>query len=292
MALDYQTLKNWPFGPVEQTWSQRDTMLYALALGCGADSGNADNLRFVYEEGLRALPTMATVLGYPGFWMMQEASGIDWRRVVNGEQRLILHRPLPTAGRFIGRSRVTHITDKGKVGALVVTARELSNAVTGDLLATVQTVTVCRGDGGYSATGQPSDEPLPPLPGPPADRSPDDVIDLPTRPETALIYRLVGGDMNPLHADPRSAAAAGFERPILHGLASFGLVGRAVLAVCCGGDPTRLTALAARYSAPVFPGETLRTEIWRIGQQAHFRASIPARNALVLSHGLARCAAA
>jgi len=290
MALDYQTIKNWPFGTVEQTWSQRDTMLYALALGCGADPVDADNLRFVHEDNLCALPTMATALGYPGFWMMQEASGIDWRRVLNGEQRLTLHRPLPVAGRFIGRSRVTHITDKPGTGALVVTERQLTDADSGSLLATVQTVTVCRGDGGYSSSGQPSDAPLPPLPPPPIDRPPDHVIDLPTRPETALLYRLISGDMNPLHADPRAAAAAGFERPILHGLASFGLVGRAVLAACCGGDPARLTALAARYSAFVFPGETLRAEIWREGRQAHFRATVPARNALALNYGLAELA--
>jgi acyl dehydratase len=158
------------------------------------------------------------------------------------------------------------------------------------LLATVQTVTVCRGDGGYSATGHPSDAPLPPLPAPPSDRPPDHVIDLPTRPETALIYRLISGDMNPLHADPRAALAAGFARPILHGLATFGIIGRAVLAACCDGEPSRLRALAARYSASVLPGETLRAEIWRNGQQAHFRASIPERNVIALNHGFAEFA--
>jgi acyl dehydratase len=291
MALDYHKLKAWPFDEIEQRWSERDSMLYALALGCGSDPLNPSSLRFAYEAELLALPTMAVVLGYPGFWMKHPDSGINWTRVLHGEQRMVIHQALPASGHFLGRSRVLRITDKGRAGALVTTERDVLAADTGALLATVQSVSLCRGDGGYSAAGQPSDEVLQPLP-PTPDSAPDHVCELPTRPETALIYRLISGDFNPLHADPKVAAVAGFERPILHGLATYGIAGRAILAICCDGDPTRLKSLAVRFSAPVVPGETLRTEIWRIGDAVHFRTLVVERDVVVLDHGVANIKAA
>lgn len=286
MAIDYARLKSWPFGVVEQVWTERDTMLYALAVGCGGDPGSANDLHCVYEADLQALPTMATVLCYPGFWMQHEDTGIDWQRVVNGEQRLQIHRPLPAKGTLVGRSRVTHITDKGAAGVLVTTERQVSDAASGVVLATVQTVAFCRGDGGYSATDQASDEPLPILP-PVPQRCPEQVGSLTTRTESALLYRLASGDMNPLHADPAVATAAGFDRPILHGQASFAIAGRTLIAACCDGQPSRLTSIAARFTAPVYPGETLRTEIWQDGESIHFRTLVSERQQVVLDHGIA-----
>lgn len=297
MAIDYQHLKSRVFTPVRQHYTERDTMLYALSLGLGNDPLNASALPFVYEGlegGLRALPSQAVVLGYPGFWAREPDTGIDWVKLLHGEQRMRLHRPLPASGEVVGHNRITHLTDKGEgKGAIMVTERRLETAA-GELLATVQQVTFLRGDGGYSQQGggQPSDAPLPALQPTPQDRAPDFTDTQPTRPEAALLYRLMG-DYNPLHADPAVAAKAGFERPILHGLASYGLVAHAVLRRCCGGDPARLKALDIRFAAPVYPGETLVTEIWRVpGQptQVQLRARVLERDKVVLSHGFAELA--
>ena len=297
MAIDYQHLKSRVFTPVRQHYTERDTMLYALSLGLGNDPLNASALPFVYEGlegGLRALPSQAVVLGYPGFWAREADTGIDWVKLLHGEQRMRLHRPLPASGEVVGHNRITHLTDKGEgKGAIMVTERRLETAA-GELLATVQQVTFLRGDGGYSQQGggQPSDAPLPALQPTPQDRAPDFTDTQPTRPEAALLYRLMG-DYNPLHADPAVAAKAGFERPILHGLASYGLVAHAVLRRCCGGDPARLKALDIRFAAPVYPGETLVTEIWRVPghpAQVQLRARVLERDKVVLSHGFAELA--
>lgn len=291
MAIDYQRLKARTFAPVRQAYTARDTMLYALSLGLGADPLDERALPFVYEGapgGLRVLPSFSAVLGYPGFWAKDPDSGLDWVRLLHGEQRLTVHRPLPAAGTVVGHSRITHITDKGEgKGAILVTERRVADEA--DVpYATLQQVSFCRGDGGYSRLlgGQPSDEALPALPATPEDRAPDCVDDQPTRPEAALLYRLLADD-NPLHADPAVARAAGFERPILHGLASYALAGRALVRQCAGDDPARLRSLDLRFASPVYPGETLRTEIWVSGNLLQFRARVLERDKVVLSHGRA-----
>ncbi len=297
MAIDYQHLKNRAFAPVHQHYTERDTMLYALSLGLGNDPLDAAALPFVYEGapgGLRALPTQAVVLGYPGFWAREPDTGIDWVKLLHGEQRVRWHRPLPASGEVVGHNRITHLTDKGEgKGAIMITERRLESAA-GEWMATVQQVTFLRGDGGYSQQGggQPSDAPLPALQPTPEDRAPDFTDTQPTRPEAALLYRLTG-DTNPLHADPAVATKAGFERPILHGLASYGLVAHAVLRQCGAGVPARLKALDIRFAAPVYPGETLVTEIWRVpGPPGQFqlRARVAERDKVVLSHGFAELA--
>lgn len=291
MPIDYHRLKARDFGVIRQTYTERDTLLYALSLGLGNDPLDPDALPFIYEGtpgGLRTLPTMAAVLGYPGFWARQPDTGIDWVRLMHGEQGLTIHQPLPAAGTLLGRNRISHLIDKGEgKGAIVVVERQVEGE-DGTRYATLRQVIFCRGDGGFSQLngGQPSDPPLPPLPATPEDRAPDCTDDQPTRPEAALLYRLMGDD-NPLHADPAVARAAGFERPILHGLASYGLAARAILRQCAGNDPARLRSLDLRFAAPVFPGETLRTEIWRDGSQVRFRARVLERDRVVLSHGVA-----
>lgn len=297
MAIRYDHLKQRAFAPIRQHYAERDTMLYALSLGLGSDPLDEAALPFVFEGkagGLRALPTQAVVLGYPGFWAREADTGIDWVKLLHGEQRMRLHRPLPASADIVGHNRITHLSDKGEgKGAIMVTERRLETAQ-GELLATVQQVSFLRGDGGYSLRdgGQPSDAPLPALQPVPEERAPDFTDTRAIRPEAALLYRLMG-DYNPLHADPAVAAAAGFARPILHGLASYGLVGHALLRQCAGGDPARLRALDIRFAAPVYPGETLVTEIWRVpGQLNHFqlRARVAERDKVVLSHGWAELA--
>ena len=294
MTISYPHLKQRHFPPQRQHYTERDTMLYALSLGLGNDPVDESALPFVYEGapgGLRALPSLAVVLGYPGFWAREADTGIDWVKLLHGEQRMRIHRPLPASAEVVGTTRVTHITDKGADKGAILVSERVIETTQGELLATVQSVSFLRGDGGYSqqSGGQPSDDPLPPLSATPADRAPDFTDIQATRPESALLYRLMG-DYNPLHAEPAVARQAGFDRPILHGLASYGLVTRAILRQCAGNDPARLKALDIRFTAPVYPGETLVTEIWRVpGQpkQLQLRARIPERDKVVLSHGFA-----
>ncbi len=285
--IDYHKLKNWPFADIVQTYTEKDTMSYALALGLGQDPVDPGSLRFVYEKNLQALPTMAVVLGYPGTWLNDPATGVDYVKVLHGEQSLTMHSLLPARGTVVGRSRVKSITDKGsKAGAVLIVERTLTDNESGRLLATQEQSTFCRGNGGYSESGQPSDE-LPAVKIIIPDRAPDISCDLPTRPETALLYRLLA-DRNPLHADPEIAKAAGFPRPILHGLATYGIACHAILRTCCGYDPSALKTLRVRFTAPVYPGETIRTEIWRDDNQLLFRAFALERNLMVLNLGTAR----
>lgn len=285
MAIDYQKLLDFEIPDVEQRYSERDSMLYALGIGAGYDPVDETELRFVYEEGLKALPSMAVVLGYPGFWIKDPATGVDWVRVVHGEQGLRLHRPVPVAATVIGRTRVKEIIDKGEGrGALILQERVVSDAATGEAIATLTSTTFARGDGGFGGPSGPAPAPhrLP-------ERAPDGHVDLPTLPQSALIYRL-NGDMNPLHADPAVARKAGFEKPILHGLCTFGVACRALVRAVCEGAPERLLGQNARFSAPVYPGETIRTEYWRDDGKVSFRARALERDTVVLNNGLAEIA--
>jgi len=290
--IDYQALKNRHFPDIVQKYSARDTVLYALGVGYGCDPADERQLGFVYEKALRAAPTMAVVLAYPGFWVKAPDTGVDWVRVLHGEQSIALHRPLPPEGTVVGRMRVKAIVDKGRDrGALIIQERELS-LESGERLATIESLGFARGDGGFSerpGNGPRGGDPAPPAPPATPDTPPGIVCDLPTVPQAALIYRLSGDD-NPLHAEPAVARAAGFARPILHGLATYGVAGHAILRSCCDYDPARLKSLAVRFSAPVYPGETIRTEIWRQGDSVRFRARALERDLVVLSHGRAELA--
>lgn len=285
MPVDPGHLLSYPVPEVVQDLSVRDTILYALSVGLGADPMDLDQLRFVYEDGLQALPTMAVVLGYSGFWLGRPDTGVDMVKVVHGEQGLRIHKPLPVEGRLVGRTRVTGLVDKGPAkGALLYTERRVTDAA-GDLVATLEQTTFLRGDGGCGGTTGPAKTPYP-MP----DRTPDMALDLPTSPAQALIYRL-NGDYNPLHASPAVAAKAGFAKPILHGLATFGVIGHALLKGLCGYRPERLKAMDGRFSSPVYPGETIRTEIWREGGGVHaFRARAIERDQVVLTNGRAEIA--
>ncbi len=282
MAIDYDKLMSLKIPDAEHTYREKDTMLYALGVGLGHDPTDRAQLDFVYEKNLKVLPTFACLLGYPGFWVRDLDTGIDWVRIVNGEQGFTLHAPVKPRGTVIGRTRIVDVIDKGAgKGALVYTSREVTDKETGQRIATVMQTTFCRADGGFGgpARDQPPAHKIP-------DRPPDLVCDLSTRPEMALIYRL-SADLNPLHADPDVAKAAGFPRPILHGLGTFGVVGHAILKAVCHYDPAPFAAMSGRFSAPVFPGETIRTEIWRDGNIVSFRALVPERNIVAMSNGRA-----
>jgi acyl dehydratase len=256
----------------------RDCILYALGVG-------EEALPFVYEAGLKVLPTMAVVLGYPGFFWQEPRFGANWRRILHGEQFLELHAPLPTDGEVVGETRIIEIWDKGPDKGAIALHRRTIRDSDGKLLAVASGTSFLRGDGGCGgpSIGQPKPHPLP-------DRAPDRTVTLPTSPGQALLYRL-SGDLNPLHIDPAVAAAAGFERPILHGLATYGVVGRALLGALAEWEPSRIRRLDARFSAPVYPGETIATDIWHEGSgKAAFRARVVERDLVVLTNGYAEAA--
>lgn len=269
----------------ECTYTVRDTMLYGLGSGFGTDPMDTQELCFVHEDRLRASPTMATVIGWDRSWT--PSSGIDWPLVVHGDQSLVVHQPLPPAAAVRTRARVLEILDKGKDrGAVVRVHTKACDATTGAPLWTAISGFFARGDGGFSdATMKgPGFHTVP-------SRSPDSVLDALTRPEQALLYRL-SGDRNPLHAIPAVAQAAGFPRPVLHGLCTYGFACRAVLRAYCALDPARIAEFDARFSSPLFPGETLRVEMWLDGDLVSFRALCVERGKVVLDNGRAKLHAA
>ena len=284
--LDYHAVKNWDFSEIVHSYTPRDTMLYALGIGLGAQPLDAGQLRFVFEQNLRTVPTMASILGTPGFWWRNAATGVDWVKLVHGEQSVRVLQPLPVAARIIAHNKVVSLTDKGVgKGAIAVITRDLYDDSNGELLAQCRNVTFLRGDGGFSEHGGRSDPGPEPLPAPP-DRAPDFELDLATLECQALIYRL-SGDYNVLHADPAVALAAGFSRPILHGLCTYGMAAHAVLKAVCDYDSARIQALAVRFTAPVYPGETLRFQLWqRDSGSLQLRARALGRDAVVLNNGL------
>jgi acyl dehydratase len=282
MPIVYEKLMALKVPPAEQSYGAKDCMLYAFGIGFGHDPTNEDELPFVYEKNLKVLPTMAALLGSPGFWLRDYDTGVDWLRLVNGEQGITLHRPLASEGTVIGGLRILEVIDKGPgKGALVLSERKVVDKASGELIATVTQTTFCRADGGFGGPPRTAPEPHP-IP----TRVPDAVCDLGTRPESALIYRLCG-DRNPLHAEPAVARAAGFPRPITHGLANMGVAGHAILKIFCGYDPTKITSIGCRFTAPMFPGETLRTEMWRDGHVVSFRSRVVERNVVAVNNGRA-----
>jgi acyl dehydratase len=287
--LNYALLKNREFAEVIQTYTNRDAILYALGVGFGDDPLDADALGFVYEKAMKAVPSMAAVLGSPGFFWQNADFGVDWVKIVHAEQDVEWFQPMPAAATIIGRNRITTLADKGPGKAVVAeVVRDIFDQASGVQLARARQVTFLRGDGGYSEHNGASDAPPSPLP--PIDAglgAPEREIALPSLPQAALIYRL-SGDLNPLHADPVIARAAGFPRPILHGLCTYGMAARAVLAGYAGHDPSRLRRLAVRFTAPVFPGETVSFQFWRLSSQVlRLRAYVPARGVMVLDNGVA-----
>lgn len=275
MPLDYDRIMALPPLITGQSLTARDTILYALGVG-------ATDLRHVYEEGLEALPTMAVVLASPGFFFRRPEYGLNWRTMLHGDQSISLHRPLSVTGEFIGETVIEEIVDKGADrGAVMRVRHEIRDAQSNAPVATTWGSFILRDDGGFGQGGQtraPRPHPLP-------ERDCDAAVSLPTGAHQHLLYRL-SGDHNPLHVDPAAAQAAGFERPILHGLCTYGVAGRALIRTLCDDDGARLTRMDARFSGPVVPGDTIRTEIWREGEgRAAFRAFSEERGQLVLNNG-------
>jgi len=281
MPIDGKRLLAMQFPDHAFEWTIEDCQRYALATGFGQEPLEERELRYVLEgPGFQVSPTAAITLYYDDRWM--RASGVDLAMSLHGEQRNVFHRPIPPQGRGLVTSRITGVHDKGPGrGLLVVCEQEFRDASTGEAIATSVITNFARADGGIGFSSGPAPRPHE-LPTRPADA----VVVGRTRPEQALLYRLCG-DRNPLHADPATARAAGFPRPILHGMCTYGFAARAVLEVACGYQAARLAGIGARISAPVFPGDELRTELWLDGTVVSFRTTVPARDAVVLNNGRA-----
>lgn len=283
MKLDVIQAHEFPV--VEREYTARDSILYALGLGYGSDPLAPAQLQYLYEENLRAVPSMSVILGHSGFWARDPKFDVDWVKLLHAEQYFELHKPLAASGKIIARQSILGIDDKGPdKGAMVYQQRKVYDADTDELVATVRLTLFLRGDGGQGGFGE-SVAPPSALP----DGEPERIVDIPTLPQAALIYRL-SGDWNPVHIDPATARKAGFERPILHGLCTLGLACRALLQAYAGDDPARLKSMFVRFSKPVYPGETLRVEFFREGGQIRFRARVLERDLVVLDRGVATLA--
>lgn len=281
MSFDPRRLRYWPVPEARQRFTRRDAAFYALSVGMGQDALDRDQLRFVDpgREDQRALPSMALVLGYPGFWLGDPATGVDVARVVHAGQSIELFGALPCEGVVVGRTRVVDLVDLGPGrGALLYSERIVADEA-GRPLARLGQSHMIRGAGGFGGGSA-----RPPAPRPVASGNPLHRVELRTREEQALLYRL-NGDMNPLHADPDLAARAGFARPLLHGMCVVGLVAHALLRASCGYDPARLRSLSLRFTSPVHPGENLVVEIHRDGS---FRAVAAADGRVVADFGHSR----
>jgi len=281
MGLNYERLMAYRPADIAVSYGDRECILYALGIGLGMDPMDKDALKFVYERaGLQAFPTMAVVLGWPGR-LTDPAFGVDERLVVAGDLKVVLHRPLAAKARLVSRPRIKEVIDKGAGNAAIILNTRDLIAEDGTPVATVDSSTFARKHGGFG--GKVTETPAPPAV---PETPPVKICDLPTPPNLALLYRL-NGDENPLHADPERAKVAGFDRPILHGAASFGVAAHAILRTVADYRPERLAAIEARFSKPVFPGETIRTEMWPEGDRVAFQCRVVARDAIVLSNGLA-----
>ena len=279
--------------PSERSWGHKDALLYALGVGAGSLDPTGFELEFTTENShgvtQRVLPTFTTIVGQGGRGPLS-LGDFDPAMLVHGEQSIRLHGEIPTEGTVSITTTVVGMYDKGSAG-LVVLESESRHAASGEPAFTNRSALFIRGAGGFGGPRNPEGdeeseiaaEPLP-------TREPDEVVSYGTRPDQALLYRL-NGDRNPLHSDPAFAKRAGFERPILHGLCTYGFTGRALLHLVCGSDPARFGAMRARFSKPTMPGDTLTVSVWDVGERAagayRFRTETQ-RGEIVIDAGLFR----
>ena len=264
-------------------WSEEDIILYHLGVGAGAPPTDPGELRYAYEGELQVLPSYATIPQFPVMMSLGYAPGFDINpaMILHGEHEIVIHEPIATSGAVTQAGRVTEVLDKGK-GALALVEIVSTLEKTGKPLFTNRASIFIRGEGGFGGDSGPSSVDLTPS------RDPDHVVESVTLPQQALLYRMASGDKNPLHADPGFAAFAGFDRPILHGLCTYGIVCKAVVDYALEGDPGAVASFAARFSGVVYPGETLVSSIWEEGDQVLVSTSVKERGATALTNGVVK----
>ena len=277
MAIDL-SLVGQKLPPSTFEYDDRDVMLYALGVGAGPAE-----LQYVYERGLKVVPTFGVVPAFPALMSLVTVAKVNPVMLLHGEQRIEVKKPFPIAAKVTTMSTIRAIYDKGR-GALIVADAETTDEA-GEVLCVNTFGAFVRGEGGFGGDRGPS--------GPknvPPERPPDEVVEMQTLPQQALIYRL-SGDRNPLHADPNFAKMAGYDQPILHGLCTFGHVARAVIQKYCGGDPDRFKGLDVRFSGVVFPGDKIITEMWKESNTQITLQAKTQRGEVVLGNAAATVAA-
>ena len=285
MSVDLEKALGYQFKPAAITYEEKDVSLYALSIGAATNPVDPEELKFVYElngEGFFTFPTYAVTFPFSVMWEILNVPGLKFNpmMLLHGEQYLELKRPLPTKATVTNHAHISQIYDKGS-GALVILDISTKDEA-GEEIAFNQLSAFIRGIGGFGGERGPSSKiNIPP------EQAPDVVVEEKTEPNQALIYRISSGDGNPLHADPRMAAMGNFDRPILHGLCTFGFAARAVLRECADNDPARFKAVKVRFSKHFFPGETVITEMWRQSEnEIIFQAKVKERDELVLTNAL------
>ena len=278
MTINYDEIMNLTSENVEISYSDKDSILYSLGIGLGNDPMNLNELKYVYENSQSVLPSMATNFQYHSPLLLK--TNINFIMVVHGEQRLSITNALPVSGDFIANAKVIGCYDKGPArGAIIEVETTVKNKKNNEEICKLVSTTFARGDGGFGGPDSPKKEIFIP------DGEPDYVSEVSTKPDQALIFRL-SGDYNPLHSDPSFAKAAGFEKPILHGMCTYGIACRSLVNEICENDASKLKRFDCRFSSPVYPGETIITEMWKKDKMIYFNSKVKERDKLVLKNGV------
>ena len=278
MTINYDEIMNLTSENVEISYSDKDSILYSLGIGLGNDPMNLNELKYVYENSQSVLPSMATNFQYHSPLLLK--TNINFIMVVHGEQRLSITNTLPVSGDFIANAKVIGCYDKGPArGAIIEVETTVKNKKNNEEICKLVSTTFARGDGGFGGPDSPKKEIFIP------DGEPDCVSEVSTKPDQALIFRL-SGDYNPLHSDPNFAKAAGFEKPILHGMCTYGIACRSLVNEICENDASKLKRFDCRFSSPVYPGETIITEMWKKDKMIYFNSKVKERDKLVLKNGV------
>ena len=278
MAINYEEIMSLEEKNLELSYSQRDSIIYSLGIGLGKDPMDTNELKYVYENGLIAFPSMATNFQYKSPLLLK--AKLNMVMVVHGEQGITLHQPMPSNADVVLDTRVINCFDRGESkGAIIETETKVKLKKDDSPLCTLISKTFARGDGGFGGEDVPASTPIE------LDSKPDIVHEVSTTEDQALIFRL-SGDSNPLHSDPNFAKMAGYPKPILHGLCSYGIACRSIVEVLCEKDSKKLKRFDVRFSSPVFPGETIVTEIWKKDDSVHFQSRVKERDKIVLKNGI------
>jgi acyl dehydratase len=277
MPIDLEKALGAELPSATTSWDRDAVILYHLGVGAGANATDTKELEYTYEKNLKVLPSYGVIPVWGAVGGMATVSGlqINMALVLHGEQDLEVHRPIPVAATAESRGRIASIYDKGKAALIILEVETREKG--GDPLFTNRFSIFARGEGGFGGeSGPKAGNPTP-------EREPDRVVESPTLPQQALLYRL-NGDKNPLHADPEFAKLGGFDRPILHGLCSFGMVCKAVVDGLLDGDTARVARYQTRFSGVVFPGETIVTSMWQDGKKILIAAQTKERSSPVISN--------
>ena len=278
MPINYDEIMSLKSENIEISYTDKDSILYGLGVGLGNDPMNMDELKYVYENGQIALPSMATNFQYHSSLLM--SANLNFIMVVHGEQKLSIINPIPVSGEFVADMKVINCFDKGaSKGAIVEVETTVKLKSDGTEICKLISTTFARGDGGFGGPESPPQKVYEP------EGTPDIVDEITTKPDQALIFRL-SGDYNPLHSDPNFAKAAGFPKPILHGLCTNGVACRSIVKSACDKDVKKLKSFNCRFSSPVFPGETIVTEMWKNGNVINFQSKVKERDKIILKNGV------